>query len=373
MIAPDTLFNGLKEKGVELFAGVPDSLLSSFCAYVDDHAKTNEHVITANEGNAVALAAGYHLSTGKLAAVYMQNSGLGNTVNPLSSLTDSEVYKIPLLMVIGWRGEPGVKDEPQHVKQGRITLEQLDLLSVPYWILDADSDLDVILPALFNTLKERNSPVALVVKKGAFSKYKSQKVSTHVATLKREKALEILLEQSSPEDLVVSTTGKTSRELFELRVARKETPNDFLTVGAMGHTSSIALGVALGNPDRRVLCIDGDGSALMHMGNLPIIGSVKPNNLVHILLNNAAHESVGGQPTVAGDVDFDAIAKASGYSCYLQADSEAGIQAGWQKLAEQSGPVLFEIKITTGSRDDLGRPTVTAEQNKLAFMEHACD
>lgn len=370
MINPQDFYEKLQKAGIGLFAGVPDSLLKDFCAFVDDHGQKGEHIITANEGNAVAMAAGYHLTTGQLAAVYMQNSGLGNTINPLTSITDAQVYKIPLLMIIGWRGEPGVKDEPQHVKQGAITPQQLDLLDIPYWVLDADTDLNSTLEEALDKIKSSGSAVALLVRKGTFSKYKSQRQSTSPSQMPRETALRTLLDLTG-DGLVVSTTGKTSREVFELRVERGESQRDFLTVGGMGHTASIALGAALGNPDKQVVCIDGDGSALMHLGALPIIGDVAPKNLVHILLNNAAHESVGGQPTVAGNIDFKAIALASGYLGYQLADDPVSIKAGWQAIQNQAGPVLFEIKITTGSRDDLGRPTSTPEENKLAFMKAA--
>jgi phosphonopyruvate decarboxylase len=371
MIAPAVFFEGLKSHGIDMLAGVPDSLLSSFCAYVEDHCQTGQHIVTANEGNAVALAAGYHLATGKTAAVYMQNSGLGNTVNPLTSLTDPEVYRIPLLMIIGWRGEPGVKDEPQHVKQGRITPALLELLEIPFWILDADTDLGQLLPKVFETMNISGSPVALLVRKDTFSSYKGQRKPNQVATLKREDALRRLLELAGLNDLIISTTGKTSREIFELRAERREAQRDFLTVGSMGHTASIALGVALGNPTKRVICLDGDGSILMHLGALPIIGNLKPGNLVHVLLNNASHESVGGQPTVAGRVDFASIAHACGYSYYIKANDINSLSVAWDMLKDKRGPSLLEISISTGSRSDLGRPTSTAEENKRAFMKAA--
>jgi len=371
MIAPEAFFHALKARGIDLFAGVPDSLLKNFCAYADNNAAPLEYIITANEGNAVALAAGYHLATGKLAAVFMQNSGLGNSVNPLASLTDPEVYRIPLLLIIGWRGEPGVKDEPQHVKQGRITPGQLELLEIPHWIVQANSDIEAILEESLEKLKQTNAPTALLVRKGAFSTFKSQRIAEHGASLKREEVLREIVALSEAQDLFLSTTGKTSRELFELRVQRGELQRDFLTVGSMGHTSSIALGVALGNPKKRVICLDGDGAALMHMGALAIIGSLKPSNLVHVLLNNAAHESVGGQPTVAAKMDFAAIAKACGYKAYHLATDLQSLKACWQSLNEANGPYLLEVRIATGSRDDLGRPSSTPEQNKRAFMEAA--
>lgn len=371
MIQPKDFFEAMSARGVGFYAGVPDSLLANFCAYVDDQGGRDQHLITANEGNAVALAMGYHMATGKLAMVYMQNSGLGNTVNPLTSLADPEVYKVPMLLVIGWRGEPGVKDEPQHVKQGRVTLEQLDVLEIPHWVLDANSDVNAVLNAAFESLQQRNAPVALVVRKDTFSKYKSVKARAEKSSLARETALEQLLQLCADDDLIVSTTGKTSREVFELRVKHGQKQRDFLTVGGMGHTASIALGVSIGQPNRRVVCLDGDGSLLMHMGSMPVIADYKPKHFVHVLLNNESHESVGGQATSAARVNFAALAEAVGYAGYAQANDVLSLQQAWQSLATKTGPVLLEVKVKNGSRDDLGRPTTTAEQNKLAFMEAA--
>ncbi|MFW8566872.1 phosphonopyruvate decarboxylase [Orrella sp. 11846] len=368
MIDTLSFYTKLCKAGVGLFAGVPDSLLSSLSACLMEHAPQNSHIITANEGNAVALAAGYHLGTGGLGAVYLQNSGLGNTVNPLVSLTDAEVYRIPLLLIIGWRGEPGVKDEPQHVKQGRITLGQLDLLEIPYQIVDSDSDIDAVIQKTMEDIQKTGAPVALVVKKNAFTPYSFTGSAERRATLSREEALEGLLELSG-DALIVSTTGKTSREVYELRVARQEEQRDFLTVGAMGHTASIALGVALGKPDKRVVCLDGDGSLLMHLGALPIIASLSPTNLVHVLLNNASHESVGGQPTICGQIDFEAISKGSGYKHYFRADSPETLQMAWQAIEGTDGPILLEVIITASSRTDLGRPSSTPEENKQAFVK----
>ena len=370
MIATDEFYGAMRKAGIGLFAGVPDSLLSSLCAYIDDHSQKGEHIITANEGNAIALAAGYHLSSGSYAAVYMQNSGLGNAINPLTSLTDTEVYRIPMLLIIGWRGEPGDKDEPQHVKQGRVTPGLLDLLEIPYQILDSESDGLKVLERAIHALRDNGAPVALLVRKDTFTKYKTTRMPTMQSSLRREEALRCLLELSG-ESLIVSTTGKTSREVFELRVVRKEEQRDFLTVGAMGHTASIALGVTLGNPKKRVICLDGDGSSLMHLGAMTIIGNQHPTNLIHVLLNNAAHESVGGQPTVADQVDFEAISKASGYKGYAKASTLKELKQVWQTVSSQAGPIMLEICITTGSRDDLGRPTSTPIENKLAFMKAA--
>jgi phosphonopyruvate decarboxylase len=369
MIQPKDFFEAMIARGVGFFVGVPDSLLANFCAYVDDQGGRNQHLITANEGNAVALALGYHISSGKVAMVYMQNSGLGNTINPLTSLADPEVYKVPMLLVIGWRGEPGVKDEPQHVKQGRITLEQLNILEIPHWIIDANTDVTATLDAVFASMCFRNAPVALVVRKDTFAWYKSQNTRLETSTLLREDALEQLLKLCSDDDLIISTTGKTSREVFEIRANNMQKQRDFLTVGGMGHTASIALGMAIGQPNRRVVCLDGDGSLLMHMGSMPVIAEFKPRQFFHVLLNNGSHESVGGQATSASIVNFAQLANAVGYEAYAVASDVLSLQQAWISLIDKKGPVLLEVKIKSGSRDNLGRPTSSAEQNKVAFMD----
>ena len=344
MISPDSFVESLQEKGIGIFAGVPDSLLKNFCAYIDDHSHSGSHVLTANEGNAIAIAAGYYLASGEVGAVYMQNSGLGNAINPLTSLVDKEVYSIPVLLIIGWRGEPGVKDEPQHIKQGAITLKQLELLGIPYLVLGADSELENVLDETFSVLRKTNAPVALVVRKNTFSAYKRKKIKVTADTFKRENAIRQILEMADPDDLVISTTGKTSREVYEIRKEREESIRDFLTVGSMGHTASIALGLALGNPNRKIFCLDGDGSLLMHLGALPIIGSKKPCNLVHILLNNGEHESVGGQPTVARQLDFPAISKGCCYRHYHKAINKTSLMECLQKIKSQKGPVMLEVQ-----------------------------
>lgn len=371
MIQPKEFFEAITSRGIGFFAGVPDSLLANFCAYIDDHGGRDRHLIMANEGNAIALAMGYHMATGKATLVYMQNSGLGNTINPLTSLADPEVYKVPMLLLIGWRGEPGVNDEPQHIKQGRVTLPQLEVLEIPHWILDTNIDFNATLDAAFASMRQRNAPVALVVRRETFAKYDSKIITKDKSTLARETALEELLTLCHSDDLIIATTGKTSREVFELREKLGHKQRDFLTVGGMGHTSSIALGVAVGQPNRRVVCLDGDGSLLMHMGSLPVIAKYKPQRFVHVLLNNGAHESVGGQATSADLVDFGQLASAVGYECYAQAHDAKSLQEAWESVCNKNGPVMLEVKIKKGSRSDLGRPTTTAEQNKFAFMEAA--
>lgn len=369
MIDTQNFVNALRDQGVTLFTGVPDSLLGSFSACLLNNPKPHEHIITANEGNAVGLAIGHYLATGKPAVVYMQNSGLGNTINPLTSLADPDVYAIPMLLIIGWRGEPGTHDEPQHVKQGRITLGQLELLNIPYEILDEDANIHTFIPKIWQNMLNRNGPAALVIRKGALTPVSLLKSDEPNLPL-REESIACLLGLLDPHDVIIATTGKTGRELFELRLKRDDVQHDFLTVGGMGHTASLALGVALAQPHRRVLCLDGDGSLLMHMGATAITGSLAPSNFIHVLLNNRAHESVGGQPTVAASVDFGAVITGCGYTTYHSVRKLEELSTIWQKITTISGPHLLEIHLKQGSRKDLGRPTTSPIQNKDAFMEY---
>lgn len=369
MISPENFYFELKKKNVNFFAGVPDSLLKNFCNYITDNCNSREHIIAANEGNAIGLATGHYLATKSIPVVYMQNSGLGNSVNPLASLANSCVYGIPMLLVIGWRGEPEGKDEPQHCIQGNITLEQLSLLNVATLIVDADSNLTEIIHVAFNRIKENCSPVALLVRKGTFSSWQIKNKSRDSSDLKREEALHSFLESLSSNDLIVSTTGKTSRELYELRDMLGMPINDFYVVGSMGHASSISLGIALSRPDKRVFCFDGDGSLLMHMGAVPIIGYSKCKNLVHVVFNNSAHESVGGHPTVAGSMDFSSISKACGYLNYMKAENINTLQECISKIDLLDGPIMLEVIVKQGSRDDLERPTTSLSAIKDSFME----
>lgn len=369
MIKCKEFYDCLAKKGINFFTGVPDSLLKDFCAYVTDNTEQKNNIIAANEGNAIGLAAGHYLATGKPGFVYMQNSGLGNCVNPLTSLTDEEVYSIPMLLLVGWRAEPGVKDEPQHIKMGKITLELLRTLGIPYEILE--DDFEKILNKAIAYMKLRKAPFAIVVKKGLFEKYQLKNKNEESYSISREDAIKTILKFLDKNDIVVSTTGKTSRELFELREANKDGhEKDFLTVGCMGHSSSIALGIALQKLNRSVFCFDGDGALIMHMGSLSIIGSLKPKNFKHIVFNNFSHDSVGGQPTSAYNIDIPAVAKANGYEDAFSASTENEIAEMLKEMKKMDGPVLLEIKINKGSRENLGRPTTTPIENKEQFMNY---
>jgi phosphonopyruvate decarboxylase len=357
------------------FTGVPDSQLKPLCNYlINTYGISGKHIIAANEGNAVALAAGYHLSTGKIPCVYLQNSGLGNIINPVASLLDDNVYGIPCVFVIGWRGEPDVHDEPQHLFQGEITLGLLDVMGIAYMVIDKDTteeSLEERMSANRAVLASGKS-VAFVVKKGGLS-YQDEVSYRNDNSTKREEIIRAITDVSN-EDIIVSTTGKTSRELFEIREQNGQSHKyDFLTVGSMGHSSSIGLGVALNKPGIRVWCIDGDGAALMHMGAMAVIGERSPVNYVHVIINNGAHESVGGQPTVAGSIDFSKIALACGYKATFSAVDLNELKTVLAKINGLEGPILIEVKSAIGSRDDLGRPTTTPIENKNAFMDYLKD
>ncbi len=370
MIEPKDFFNTLVNNGADFFCGVPDSLLKDFCAFVADNAKPQSHIITANEGNAIALAAGHYLASGNPAVVYMQNSGIGNCINPLLSLTDEEVYKIPLLMLIGWRGEPGIKDEPQHIKQGKVTDKILDACSIKYAVLPQETGEAVqAVNNACNYIKENKKPFALIIKKGTFAPYKLQNKKDNGFDLSREEAIKITAQNLDKKAIIISTTGQISRELYEYRESAGQLHNqDFLTVGSMGHASSIAQGIALEKINRTVYCFDGDGACIMHLGALPVIAKTGLKNFKHIVFNNQAHDSVGVQPTSADFIDFNKLAKACGYKNVFSASSKEELKQCLEKLNTCDSPALLEVKVKCGARKDLGRPKEKPQENKNAFM-----
>lgn len=362
--------SALEQSGIDFFTGVPDSLLSAFCNEIVSRYGIGggRHIVAHNEGGGVALASGYYLATGKIPCVYMQNSGIGNALNPVASLTHPKVYAIPMLFVVGWRGEPGTKDEPQHVFQGEVTLELLADMDVEYVIIGESTTYEQLHTALsrFKELFEQGKSAAFVIRKNAFSD--RDHAYTNAYALNREHAVEIVA-KAAGNDPVVSTTGKISRELFEIRQKLGcGHEKDFLTVGSMGHSAMIALGIALQQPYRRVWCLDGDGAVLMHMGSLGIVASEAPGNFIHVVFNNAAHETVGGMPTAAGAMDLAAIALACGYSRAFKAEDPQALQEVLEENKKLCGPVFIEIYVALGSRSDLGRPTVESRENKNAFM-----
>jgi len=371
MIEASYFYNKLVENGVGFFSGVPDSLLKDFCAYITDHAEKENHIIAVNEGAAAGLACGYHLATGRIPLVYMQNSGLGNAVNPLLSLADNDVYRIPLALVIGWRGEPGVHDEPQHVKQGKVTCSLLESMGIPYAVLEKDEKgVNSQIESCFKSIAETGSPFAFVIRKDTFAPYTLQKKEEYNAEMTREEAISEIA--AHKDGIIVSTTGMISRELYELRdKAGTGHARDFLTVGSMGHASSIALSIALQKPELQVTCLDGDGAALMHMGSFAATGALKPRNYCHIVLNNGAHDSVGGQPTIAPLIDMPSVARSCGYVHIFKVQTKEELN---KILIEKiEGLSFIEIKVKKGARKDLGRPKSTPQENKAAFMKFIKD
>lgn len=355
----------------DFFTGVPDSQLKALCDCLMDKygIDPQHHLIAANEGNCTAIAAGYHLATGKTPVIYMQNSGEGNVINPVASLLNDHVYAIPALFVIGWRGEPGVHDEPQHIYQGKVTLSLLNELDIPYFVLDDQTSTDHLREAMegFRRGFQVGKQAAIVVRKGGLTFDKKAKYAND-NTMKREEIIRHIVTVSQ-NDPIVSTTGKASRELFEIREQLNQChENDFLTVGSMGHASSIALGVAIQKPNTKVWCVDGDGAALMHMGSLALIGTNAPGNLVHVLINNGAHETVGGMPTVADQIDMVAVCKACGYPNAVKVRTFEELDSALREAKKSESLFFIEAACSIGARADLGRPTTSALENKEHFM-----
>lgn len=369
MIRPQFFYETLANYGINFYAGVPDSLLKNLCAYITDHADANHNIIAANEGGAMGLAAGHYLATGQIPVVYMQNSGEGNIINPLASLTDPDVYNIPVLLVIGWRGKPGVHDEPQHVKQGKVTTGILNVMGIDYTVLSKGEDkAEAQIKKAIAYMQAAKQCYAFVIEKDTFEAYTLQNVEKNDLTLSREEAIQTVAAALGDKDVIVSTTGMISRELFEYRTSKNEShERDFLTVGSMGHASQIALGIALEKQDREVWCFDGDGASIMHMGSMAIVANKAPRNYIHVVFNNGAHDSVGGQPTVGLKIDLPAIAKAVGYKSVFSVSSKEELQKLLTNLGE--APVFLEVRVKKGNRKDLGRPTTTPIQNKEALME----
>ena len=369
MIELKSFFNNLESSKVNFFTGVPDSLLASLSAYMFDNYSADKHIIASNEGASIGLASGYHLATGLVPVVYMQNSGIGNAVNPLLSLADEDVYKIPMLIFAGWRGEPGTKDEPQHVKQGKVSKDLFKAMQISCEVLSTNTnEANAQVTNALIAAKENSRPYVFLVKKGTFENYKlSQKEAINNYPT-REQAIEKVVNAIEKDSVIVSTTGKISRELFEIREKHMSGhEKDFLTVGSMGHASQIAMGIAM-NSAKNVYCFDGDGAVIMHTGSLGIIAAANCENLKHIIFNNGSHDSVGGQPTIGFDIDFGKIAKGFGYRESFFADSNESLESALTKLTNSQGPSILEIRVKKGAREDLGRPTTTPVENKESLM-----
>ena len=369
-IQPKEFHNLLASYGTTFYAGVPDSLLANFCNYIQTNCPDDSHIITANEGTAVATAAGHYLATGQIPCVYMQNSGLGNAVNPLLSLADKQLYKIPMLLMVGWRGQPGRRDEPQHLRMGEITPEMLKTMGIPFEMLpDFYEGAAKEIEKAYQYMQKENAPYALLVTRATFTDNPLPEPQPTEFDIHREEAIDVITSVTDEKDAFVATTGFASRELFELREKKGDSHNqDFLTVGSMGHASSIAMGIAAGQPSRSIYCLDGDGSLIMHMGSLITAAKSNLKNFKHVILNNGVHDSVGGAPTGFIDVDTPSLAKACGYNYVNSVNKKAALEEALLEFQDAEGPALLEIKLAIGTRSNLGRPTDGPNENKKALM-----
>lgn len=367
-LSTQNFYNVLVDSGIDYYCGVPDSITGPLSQVLDMYA-AEQHVITANEGNAIGLGIGYHLATGKVPLVYMQNSGLSNAIDPLASLADKEVFSIPMLLLIGWRGQPGSNDEIHHTRQGKITTEILTNLEIPFEVLSRRiDDAKHQINKQLNLARESNHPHAILIEQSTFTQEK-QTESLDENSMNREAALVATLSGISFDSIVVSGIGKVSRELYELRgVDPMRLKQDVMVVGGMGHASMVAAGIAKNKPEKKIFCIEGDGSVLMHLGALATIGNLHPKNFYHIVFNNAAHDSVGGLPTTAKDAVLADIAKTCGYNQSLTVDTKKGLEESLFMIQRASGPSLLEIKIRRGARSNLGRPKLQPIDNKKLFM-----
>lgn len=369
MLDQERVFRALGDEGVEFFAGVPDSHLNGFCAYLTENVPSCRHIIAANEGNAVALATGYYFATGTVPLVYMQNSGMGNALNPLVSLADRHVYSVPMVLLIGWRGDPSVEDHVQHETQGQITTKLLGVLGIPYVVVEDDDErIEKTVSWAVRTARDTRVPTALIAPKGVFAETKKQPIVDDSYPLSREEAIRVVLDNTPKDSVFVATTGRASRELYHLREERGETHDyDVLNVGSMGHASSIAMGIAQAIRDRLVVCLDGDAAAIMHLGALTTVSTHDMPNLLHIILDNGAHESVGGQPSAGHFVDFTQIARGCGYRARVVNDDNSLI-AALETLADGKGASFIDVKIHKGLRPTLPPLEIDGLQLIAGFM-----
>ncbi len=371
----EDLWGIFQKNDLDFFTGVPDSTFKEWMTFLDDNdGIALRNIVACNECEAVAIAAGYHLGTGKIGIVYMQNSGEGKAVNPLASLCDPEVYSIPVILMIGWRGEPGIKDEPQHKKMGRVMLPLLEVLDIPFKILpDKMEEAADVIGEIKEIAHQQSSPVALIVRNRVLDAYHSNKKRIDDFEMTREEAIKTIINELEEKAIIVSTTGKTSRELFEHRLACGRRAEDFYTVGSMGCASSIAFGISLQHRTKNVYVFDGDGAALMQMGAFSTIGHYKPENFTHFLIDNNSHESTGGQPTNSDSVDFVKVALACGYEFAEEVKTRKELVENISRIKSEKGPKILVIKVKKGSRKDLGRPSAPPLENKKQFMKHVRD
>lgn len=370
MIDQKILFDSLEEMGLSFFTGVPDSLLNDFCLYLCNNYSDQQHVMAANEGNAIGIAAGYHLATGKIPVVYMQNSGIGNATNPLLSLTHQDVYSIPLILVIGWRGDPAIKDHAQHKKQGELTPVLMSDMDIPYQILDDENTVVDKFAWAAKTAQENNAPVALIAKKAILTNKEKKQVYQDSSLMNREEAISAVLDVFGKDAIYLATTGRATRELHEQISAHGFSYEiEFLNVGAMGHLSSIGLGLALGHPEKRFVVFDGDAAAVMHMGSLATNGRYQPKNLIHIVLNNGVNESVGGQKSSGQIINLTAVAKACGYNTLPSfVDTKEDLQTAVKSLDSANHLAFVDVHVRQGIRKDMPKLNINHKEEKKALQ-----
>lgn len=374
MIDLNRMEQTLRKLSVTFISGVPDTLLNDFCLHIENNWEKNNHVIAANEGNAIGLAAGHQMATGDVPLVYMQNSGIGNALNPLISLTHPSVYGVPMILLIGWRGNPEAKDHPQHTKQGILTPVFMEDVDIPWKKLsNLDDEVESDLMWAVETAKLKNGPVALIVPKGVLERGEKSGFEDDLKLMSREEAIHVLVQQMHPNTIFVASTGRATRELYEVRRLRGEGhSHDFLNVGAMGHSSSIALGIAIGRPNRFVVCIDGDAAALMHLGALPVNAQLKHcKRFIHVVLNNGVHESVGGQNAATGNISLHEVAKVSGYNVGLKritSSTELVAEIESIKKTKDRGPYFVEVLIRKGMRPDMPVLKFDLQEHRKAFL-----
>ena len=371
MVNQEELFSALHKIGISFFTGVPDSLLNDFCLYMTKNIPDGQHVMAANEGNAIGIAAGHYLATGNIPVVYMQNSGIGNATNPLLSLTHPCVYSIPLILVIGWRGDPVVKDHAQHRKQGELTPVLMEDMDIPYEILDDDKTVIEKFQWAFDTAKALSSPVALIAKKGILTQKEKHQEYPESTLMNREEAIAAVIDVLGSDAIYLATTGRATRELHEqLAIHGIDRDIEFLNVGAMGHLSSIGLGMALGAPERKMVVFDGDAAAVMHMGSMATNGRYRPDNLIHIVLNNGVNESVGGQRSSGQIIDLTSVARACGYATPLTfIDNKSELQAFVKNWEDSNQLAFVDVHVRQGIRKDMPKLQIDHKEMKEALCK----
>ena len=355
MVNQAQVFESLDKLGVKFFTGVPDSLLNDFCLYLVNNIPDGQHVMAANEGNAIAIAAGNYMATGNIPLVYMQNSGIGNATNPLLSLTHDCVYGIPMILVIGWRGDPSINDHAQHKKQGELTPVLMSDMDIPYEILDADDTVIDKFTWAVNKAKEISAPVALIAKKAILTQKEKKQTYADSKLMNREEAVAAVVDVLGADAIYLGTTGRATREVHEQLIAHHiDEGHEWQNVGSMGHVSSVGLGLALARPDKRIVVFDGDAAAVMHMGALATNCRYKAGNMLHIVLNNGVNESVGGQPSAGYLIDLTTVAKACGYRTVGHAvETKEELQQIVRENQSAEMPLFIDVHVRQGIRSDM--------------------